>query len=154
MKEICFVLFLLLIALCSIFATEDSISGDKNKSTTNKELFFATRITEFYNQLLSDQDAIEKINSLRPNIYIYTDFGGGNNRGKIVADLQTSGEIMSAAWKGTLQQELYFNDSAEPLSPIQAAIHLAKTFPYEFKHQDGVAAGKMPIHTIVGLFNR
>lgn len=102
---------------------------------------FLQKTTGFYNSVLNDQSAIEKINQHRPKIYIYTDFGGGKNAGKALADLQTSGEIASAAWKETLQQELYINDSAAPLAPERAAQHLAATFPYEAK--------KRGIHTIV-----
>jgi S-adenosylmethionine hydrolase len=98
---------------------------------------------------LLDQAAIEKINFQRPKIYIYTDFGGGKNQGVLLADLQTSGEITSAAWKTTLQQELYINDSAEPLSPVQAAIRLAKTFPYEEKNRGHRVIKEIPIHAIV-----
>ncbi len=102
---------------------------------------FLQKSTGFYNSLLNDQTAIEKINQHRPKIYIYTDFGGGKNAGKALADLQTSGELASAAWKETLQQELYINDSAKPLSPERAAQHLAATFPYEAKQRKA--------HTIV-----
>lgn len=86
--------------------------------------------TQVDDQLLRDQPAIEKLNQQRPQIYFYTDFGGGHNGKRPLTDLQTSGEIASAAWKDTLQQELYINDSATPLNPFQAALHLAKTFPY------------------------
>jgi S-adenosylmethionine hydrolase len=113
----------------------------------SNELVLATKFTEFYNQLLSDQSAIQKINLLRPKIYIYTDFGGGENKNRPLVDLQTSGEISSAAWKETLQQELYINDSAQPLSPIQAALCLARTFPYKERSHDDIK--KISIHTIV-----
>src|SRR5580704_6164861 len=63
---------------------------------------FAQKSTGFYNEILNDQAAIEKINLQRPKIYIYTDFGGGTVSGKPLIDLQTSGEIASAGWKTTL----------------------------------------------------
>lgn len=103
----------------------------------------AKKFAEFYDQILTDQSAIKKINLFRPKIYIYTDFGGGTNGNNHLIDLQTSGEIASAAWKETLQQELYINDSAKPLSPIDAAIQLAATFPYKEPHE------KIGIRTIV-----
>ena len=95
-----------------------------------------------FNAILDQQGLIEKINQQRPKIYLYTDFGGGKNEGKAVADLQTSGEIASAAWKSTLQKELHINDSAAPLSIVRAACCLAKTFPYD-------AGQELPLHTIV-----
>lgn len=137
MKTIYFTFFLSLIITSNIFSTE-------GKAHSENELFFATKFTEFYNHLLTNQAAIQRINLLRPKIYIYTDFGGGKNKNSPLVDLQTSGEITSAAWKGTLQQELYINDSAEPLSPIRAAVYLAKTFPYEEAYRR-----KTSIHTIV-----
>ncbi len=91
----------------------------------------AIKFAEFYDQLLTDEAAIQRINLLRPRIYIYTDFGGGQNQNSCLVDAQTSGEICSLAWKNTLQQELYINDSAKPLSPLDAAFYLAKTFPYQ-----------------------
>lgn len=103
---------------------------------------YVSRCTQFYNSILLNQSAIEKINHVRPKIYIYTDFGGGKNGSKALMDLQTSGEIASAGWKATLQKELFINDSAAPLSPREAAIQLAATFPY-------VEIANSHIHTIV-----
>ena len=123
MKTLQSFLFLFLILFNAVLSTE-----------VKNELILATKFSTFYNQILSDQSAIHKVNLLRPKIYIYTDFGGGTNKNRPLVDLQTSGEISSSAWKGTLQQELYINDSAKPLCPAQAAIYLAKTFPYEAKY--------------------
>lgn len=83
------------------------------------------------------------MNQLRPKILIYTDFGGGKNRNnELVTDIQTSEELASAAWKSTLQEDLFFNDSAKPLDPYEAALHLAKSFPFKTTHNK-------KIHTIV-----
>jgi S-adenosylmethionine hydrolase len=92
---------------------------------------FLSKVNSDYGQVLENENLIREINLLRPKIYLYTDFGGGQNKDRLVVDLQTSGEISGAAWKSTLQQELYINDSAKPLSPLHAAIYLAKTFPFE-----------------------
>lgn len=122
MKTIYYAIFLCLIASSNVYASQ-------------VDLVLASKYTNFYNELLNDQAAIQKINLLRPKIYIYTDFGGGKNKNQPLVDLQTSGEISSAAWKETLQEELYINDSAEPLSIGHAAVNLAKTFPYQEKGQ-------------------
>lgn len=86
--------------------------------------------TKFFDHFLDDQNTVKKINFFRPPIYIYTDFGGGENSDLPISDLQTCGELASAAWKSVLQQTLFINDSAKPLSPIDAAVSLVKTFPY------------------------
>ncbi len=137
MKAIYFILFSWLAITSHVLAIESN------------ELILANKFTDFYNKILSDQSAIEKINLLRPKIFIYTDFGGGVNKNKPLGDLQTSGEIAGAAWKGTLQREIYINDSAQPLSPINAAIHLAKSFPYKGISGLYLDQKEMPIHAIV-----
>lgn len=81
----------------------------------------------FFNEIVSNQDALTALNAQRPPIYLYTDFGGGHSSG----DLQTSGELASAAWKTTLQKTLWINDQAIPLNPFKAAQALAATFPYQ-----------------------
>lgn len=131
-----------------LFPTDLTLVNKENFAVRN-ELILATKFTKFFDQLLIDQFAIEKINILRPKIYIYTDFGGGKNQSQVLMDEQTSGEISSAAWKATLQQFLYINDSAKPLDPLEAAIHLAKTFPYDEKKQNNENAKKISIHMIV-----
>jgi len=122
--------------------------AEKNTSSRN-ELLLANKFTSFYNQILTDQAAIQKMNLLRPKIYLYTDFGGGKNGNELLVDLQTSGEISGAAWKGTLQQGIYINDSATPLSPAEAAVRLAKTFPYEEKYCFASDVEEISIQTIV-----
>lgn len=84
--------------------------------------------------------------ALSPDIFIYTDFGGGKNLEELVSDLQTSGEIASAAWKATQHPALYINDSAVPLNPRQAALRLAATFPYEPRSADGIE--RIVVHVI------
>ena len=113
----------------------------------DKIIAFPLKINQLYNETLTDQTSIEKFNQQRPKIYIYTDFGFGKNKENPVVDLQTCMEIASAGWKSTLQQDIYVNDSAIPLSPFSAAITLASTFPY----QDGqeYENEKIHIHTIV-----
>ena len=149
MKTINLTFLLLFLIIGDIFSGESNAFTDKRNDNSKTGLNLAIKFSEFYNQILSDQSAIKKINLLRPKIYIYTDFGGGKNKSKPLIDLQTSGEISSAAWKETLQQELYINDSAEPLSPIQAGYYLAKTFPYEEKYVADYNIEKISIHTIV-----
>lgn len=109
---------------------------------------YAKKITGFYDSLLTDQDAVEKINAGRPAIYLYTDFGGGQNQEALCSDGQTAGEIASAGWKGSLQKSLFINDSARPLDPKEAAYRLAKAFPYNsllpFHSEE-----KSKFHTIV-----
>jgi S-adenosylmethionine hydrolase len=150
MKTIYFLFLLLTSTIFSfnIFSVELPQLSDKNSNFRN-ELILAHKFKDFYNQILADQAAIQKINLLRPRIYIYTDFGGGENANRPVNDLQTSGEISSAAWKGTLQESIYLNDSAIPLSPIDAAISLAKTFPYQEKCNDIFEGEEISIRTII-----
>jgi S-adenosylmethionine hydrolase len=102
-----------------------------------------------FNEILNNQSLIEKINRQRPKIFIYTDFGGGKNSGRSLVDLQTSGEIASAGWKATLQQIVHINDSAAPLSIIQASRHLEKTFPYIDSNKLEAIPQAIPIQTIV-----
>ena len=68
----------------------------------------------------------------QPSIYIYSDFGGGQNaKGQNVYDTQTAQELVSAAWKKFAVQNVYINDAAKPLSPKAAAFELAEKFPYK-----------------------
>jgi S-adenosylmethionine hydrolase len=126
MKTIIYLIFYLFVAVAY---TKGVVFPEipLNHSTPSDRLQYAN----FFNQFLKDQSSIDGINAQRPKIYFYTDFGGGRNGEQRLTDLQTSGEIASAAWKATLHQELYINDSATPFDPLQAALRLAKTFPYE-----------------------
>lgn len=92
-------------------------SLEEQKVAADSFAAFSLKTTRFYNETLKDQSSIKKLNQIRPSIYLYTDFGGGKNAGQLVVDLQTCGEIASAGWKATLQQEIFINDSANPLSP-------------------------------------
>ena len=116
----------IILAILSIFSI----------ACTNKDLLVEE------NNVLQNEFQISHLNSKRPKIYIYSDFGGGKIRNGNISDLQTSQEIASAAWKSELQQVVYINDTAEPLSPISASFSLTKTFPYK--------KGKnIPLHSIV-----
>lgn len=110
---------------------------------------YAKRVVGLYDSVLTDQEAIEKINELRAPIYLYTDFGGGNDRSVLCNDRQTKGEIASAGWKGSLQTSLYINDGAEPLKPLEAAYRLARTFPYNPLARPYVQEGELKFHTVV-----
>ena len=123
----------LLICLLGSISSFDTLSAELrvHDEAIKHTPSFSLQLTNFYNELLTYQTSIEKINQYRPKIYIYTDFGGGTNHGKPFVDLQTSGEIASAGWKSTLQQEININDSATPLSPRHAALRLAATFPFK-----------------------
>jgi hypothetical protein len=127
MKTIIYSIYCLLTTIC---ISNQSIASENPKTFSYNADFFSINCVKFYNHLLKDQVSIEKLNKQRPKIYFYTDFGGGQNKERPLNDLQTSGEIASSAWKTTLHQELYINDSAVPLDPFQAALYLAKTFPY------------------------
>ncbi len=81
-----------------------------------------------------------------PPIYIYTDFGGGKNQDQPVSDLQTTGEIASAAWKVAKHPTLYINDNAQPLNPLQAAVQLAATFPHQGKLSNHIE--RIVVHVI------
>ena len=150
MKTICLLFSCLLLATSVTFISLEAKSLNEVKRTNQSKITsFPLKINQFYNEIVDDQLAIEKLNQQRPKIYVYTDFGGGKNLGKPVVDLQTSGELTSAAWKATLQQKLYINNSAHPLSPLQAAVSLALTFPYEEKNVQHSEPEKIQIHTVV-----
>lgn len=120
----------------------------KKYANTKNIGIFPLKINQFYNDSLDNQTVIEKLNQQRPNIFLYTDFGGGKNFGVPLIDVQTSEEIASAGWKATLNQKIYINDSASPLQPLEAALHLAKTFPYK-KEFLRCELDEIRIHTIV-----
>jgi S-adenosylmethionine hydrolase len=149
MKTNCFLFICLFLNLFTCSLTDAIALENPIHSTINDVRSFALETTHLYNQNLAAQQTIKKINQQRPKIFIYTDFGGGKNEGKPLIDLQTSGEIASAGWKATLQQTLYINDSAPPLSPFQAALNLAKTFPYQIRPWESFTFQSIRIQTIV-----
>ncbi len=67
----------------------------------------------------------------RPDIYIYSDFGGGQNHAhEPIADWQTAIELAEEGWKLTHHPKIFINDAATPLHPQRAAGQVAATFPY------------------------
>lgn len=66
-----------------------------------------------------------------PCIYVFTDFGGGNNhQNQPVIDWQTAIELAGEGWKLTHHPYIFINDSAAPLDPGKASVQLASAFPY------------------------
>lgn len=73
--------------------------------------------------------------SAEPDIYLFTDFGGGNNhQNQPVTDWQTAIEIASEGWKLTNHPQIFINDGASPLDPVKAGAQLAAAFPYLGAH--------------------
>jgi S-adenosylmethionine hydrolase len=70
-----------------------------------------------------------------PDIYVFTDFGGGRNHfNQPVTDWQTAIELASEGWKLTNHPQIFINDSASPLNPVKAGAQLAAAFPYLGDH--------------------
>lgn len=70
-----------------------------------------------------------------PDIYVFTDFGGGNNQqNQPVTDWQTAIELASEGWKLTNHPQIFINDGAAPLDPVKAGAQLASAFPYLGAH--------------------
>lgn len=69
------------------------------------------------------------------DIYVFTDFGGGNNKSdQPVADWQTAFEIAGQGWKLTNHPYIFVHDGASPLKPDEACVQLAAAFPYLGPH--------------------
>jgi S-adenosylmethionine hydrolase len=70
-----------------------------------------------------------------PDIYVFTDFGGGNNKeNQSVTDWQTAIELASEGCKLTNHPQIFIYDGAAPLDPIKAGTQLAAAFPYLGEH--------------------
>lgn len=68
-----------------------------------------------------------------PDIYVFTDFGGGKHE-KPISDWQTAIELAGEGGKLTHHPEIFINDGASPLDPIKAGKQLAQAFPYLGAH--------------------
>lgn len=80
-------------------------------------------------------------------IYIFTDFAGGNPTDQPVNDWQTAIELSAEGGKLTNHPEVFVNDGAVPLNPGKAGAQLAKAFPYLGDHlQDKIK--RIVIHVI------
>lgn len=83
-----------------------------------------------------------------PDIYVYTDFGGGSNhQNQPVTDWQTAIELAGEGWKLTNHPQIFINDGAAPLDPGKAGVQLAAAFPYLGAHSHGKIK-RIVIHVI------
>lgn len=65
-----------------------------------------------------------------PDIYVFSDFGGGKHQNQSITDWQAAIELASEGWKLTNHPQIFINDGATPLDPVKAGAQLAAAFPY------------------------
>lgn len=69
------------------------------------------------------------------DIYVFTDFGGGNDGQKQpITDWQTAIELAGEGGKLTNHSQIFIYDGAPPLDPAKAGAKLAAAFPYLGDH--------------------
>jgi S-adenosylmethionine hydrolase len=99
----------------------------KDFITMNKNKIFLSLLLAF--------TSIFGICHAEPDIYVFTDFGGGKNRpNQPITDWQTAIELAGEGQKLTHHSQIYIHDGAPPLNPAKAGTQLAAAFPYLGAH--------------------